>query len=84
MALYGAGFEALGYSARRACVDSLGKVALYRIPVIAGSPGKNAVLDIKYKSMAFENESAMHVCIKWYIYLHEEGSRVCVCVHICK
>lgn len=33
-----------------------GKVALCRIPVIAGSPGRNAVLDIKHRSMAFENE----------------------------
>lgn len=53
--LYGAGFEARGHSVCRACMDSLGKGALYRIPVIAGSPGKNAVLGMKYKSMVFEN-----------------------------
>ena len=63
-------------------MDSLGKVALYRIPVIAGSPGKNAVLDIKYKSMAFENERAMCVCFKWYIYLDEERSHVCMCTYM--
>lgn len=42
-------------------MDSLSKVALYRIPVIADGLGKNAVLDIKYKSMVFENERAMCV-----------------------
>lgn len=44
------------YSARGAGVGSSGKMALCRIPVIAGSPGRNAVLDIKPRSMAFENE----------------------------
>lgn len=59
MALCGASFEARGCSPRRACMDSLGKVALYRIPVIAGSPGKNAVLDMKCKAVAFEDESSV-------------------------